>query len=341
MAVKNRLDVGDFNFDLLFLMIDKVGVDSLALAEYIREKRYDIDIFFLADTIDFISEAFRTKVFSYIVKPLDYQKFAYEMKQYLQKKRTYQKDILTVSIQGKEQTISLNTVHYFTSDIRKIGAFFLNDSKEIWFYGKMDELERKLDSYGFVRCHQSYLVNGHKIESVDGDKIITSGGSFPISRKYADNVKEKWESIRKKLCANGNIAMLQKGDEEKTSLNTEMGDESTLLITGKQGGVEKYGTIVGIRGTEKNHSYRIYEGDEVLIGRDSGQSQIVIDNTSVSRKHCVVKFSAEEHCFYVCDYSKNGTLLSGVGTLPKKQWVKAERDSVLQLVDDSCTFMLI
>jgi DNA-binding LytR/AlgR family response regulator len=337
--VKSRLDNRDFNFDLLFLMIDEVGVDSLALIGYIRELKFDIDIFLFADTLDFISEAFRAKVFSYMVKPLDYKKFVYEMRQYLQEKRNSQKNILSVTIQGKQQEIPLNTVLYFTSDVRKIGIFFLNDNKEIWFYGKLDELEKKVEPYGFVRCHQSYLINGYKIESVDGEEIVTAGGTFSISRKYAGNVKEKWECIRKKLYENANVAQMKRNNQEERQ--DEQSISSTIALTKRYGRAAEYGTIIGIRGAGKNVSYRMYEGDDILIGRDGSQVRIVVDNQSVSRKHCAVKFSAEEQCYYVCDYSKNGTAVSGLGRLPKNSWVKVLRDSVLQIASDSCAFMLV
>jgi hypothetical protein len=265
------------------------------------------------------------------------------MKQYFQEKHSGQKNFLSVSIQGKQQEILLDTVLYFTSNVRKIGIFFLNDDREIWFYGKLDELEKKLEPYGFIRCHQSYLVNGHKVESVKGDEIVTAGGVFPISRKYTEKVKEKWEQIRQKLYAGANIEQLTDGGEEQLSEN-EDGDRdigSTVVLTKRHSGALKYGTIIGIRGARKNASFRVYDGDDAIIGRDRVQCQIAVDQPSVSRKHCAVRFSMEEQCFYICDYSINGTMVSGIGALPRNDWVRVERDSLLQLVDDNCAFMLL
>lgn len=208
LDVQKRLEKKKFCFDILFLMIDESGKDSIALIEYIKERKFDVDVFFMAKTMDFFSEAFRCKAFSYMVKPLEYNKFVYEIEQYLQKKKQYKKDYLSVMVRGREQLIPLNDVLYFTSDVRKIGAFFLNDEKVIWFYGKLDELERQLKSYGYLRCHQSYLINMHKIEGIQGNKVITFGGTFPISRTYKEKVKEQWKYIRERLYHNANIAFL-------------------------------------------------------------------------------------------------------------------------------------
>ena len=70
-SVKNRIEQGDFKFDLLFLTVDKKGEESIKLAEYIRQMKIDVDVFFIAETIGFVTEAFRCKAFNYIVKPFE------------------------------------------------------------------------------------------------------------------------------------------------------------------------------------------------------------------------------------------------------------------------------
>ena len=125
---------GDFQFDLLFLEIDFGGNFGLELAEYLRERKIDIDVIFIAENADYITEAFRLRAFNYIVKPVDFDKFRYEMKQYLNEKKHYQKEYLAVFIQGREQMLTLNTILYFNSNARKIGAFFSNGMEEVWFY---------------------------------------------------------------------------------------------------------------------------------------------------------------------------------------------------------------
>lgn len=337
MEVKNRLDSNNFDFDLLFLMISESGKDSIALIEYIRQKKFDVDVIFMAASTNYIADAFRVKAFNYMVKPINYKKFVYEMRQYIQAKRERQKEYLSVTIKGKEHLIPLSTVLYFTSDVRKIGAFFLNDKKEIWFYGKLDNIEKQLNSYGYIRCHQSYLINGHKIESVEADGVITSGGIFPVSRKYAASVRKKWKEIKQSLYDKANIVT---SDEMIT--NDFTGEDSTALVTQNYNTkISKYGTIVGVGDNVKNVSYRVYENDEVIIGRDSKQAHIVVNNHLVSRKHCSIRFNAVEQYYMLCDYSTNGTFLNGKGRVPKNQWIRVEKESLVQVVDQNILFMLI
>lgn len=346
LDVQRRLEKRDFNFDLLFLMINESGIDSIALTEYIRSQKFDIDVFFMAKTVDFITDAFRCKAFNYIMKPLQYKKFVYEMKQYLQEKKSCQKDFLAVQIQGKEHLIPLNTVLYFTSDVRRIGAFFPNDEKEVWFYGrKLDDLERQLEPYGYLRCHQSYLVNGCKIEGIQGNEVVTAGGSFPISRTYIERVREKWNYLKEKLYSNANITSLAESmpDDMANEGDLTADGASTMVVTKKySSAVSKYGVLVGICGQMQNYSYRIYEEDEALIGRDYRQAQIIINDRLISRKHCGIRFSVSEQCYYVYDYgSTNGTSISGMGRLPKGQWIPVPHNSLLQLINNQQLFVLV
>lgn len=336
--VKHRIDAGDFHFDLLFLGLDAEGTRGLKLAEYIREMKIDMDVFFVAENVNFVTDAFRYKAFNYLVKPIDFVKFTYEMKQYMHEKKCYQKEYLSVSIQGKEQMLPLNTILYFSSNARKIGAFFSNGNKEIWFYGKLDELEKNLEKYDYVRCHQSYLVSGRKIEDVDSESVYAGKEVFPISRKYHENVKEKWDKIKKDRFASVDILMA--GDVGENA--TTFGGNSTVIATKSYAvGATKYGLVVGVRGPRQNDSFRLYHEEEAVLGRDSKRCQIVISDGAISRKHCGIKFDVEQQCYYVCDYSKNGTFVSRIGRIEPDTWMRVEKDSMIQLVNEKNVFILV
>ncbi|MCR4802581.1 MAG: LytTR family transcriptional regulator DNA-binding domain-containing protein [Lachnospiraceae bacterium] len=337
-SIKQRIEFGDFQFDLLFLEIDFGGNFGLELAEYLRERKIDIDVIFIAENADYITEAFRLRAFNYIVKPVDFDKFRYEMKQYLNEKKHYQKEYLAVFIQGREQMLTLNTILYFNSNARKIGAFFSNGMEEVWFYGKLDELEQNLEKYNYLRCHQSYLVSGNKIENIDTEFVYAGGEAFPISRKYADNVRKKWEQIKKERFEKIDVMPFGPKDDDESTF----GGNSTVIETKTYAvGATKYGLIVGIRGPRQNASFRLYHDEEALLGRDSKQCQIVINDGAISRKHCAIKFDAEKQVYYVCDYSKNGTFVTGLGRIQPNVWVEVPKDTLVQLVNEKSAFILV
>ena len=57
-------------------------------------------------------------------------------------------------------------------------------------YGKLDFVEKRIKKYGFVRIHQSYLVNSKYVMTCERYKLsLQSGKILPITKaKYAEIV---------------------------------------------------------------------------------------------------------------------------------------------------------
>ena len=69
------------------------------------------------------------------------------------------------------------------------------------------------------------------------------------------------------------------------------------------------GIITGVSGMYRNAAINLNSGEEIIIGRDSLKSHIVVDENAdkISRKHCGVMFDAANRTYSVIDYSSNGT----------------------------------
>ncbi len=338
--IKTRIEQNDFKFDLIFLEVGAEG-EGFSLAKYLREWKIDIDIIFLAENADFISEAFRFKAYNYIVKPLQYDRFCYEMLQYLKEKKGNQREYLSISVQGKERLLPLNKIAYFTSDARKIGAFFIDGSEEIWFYGKLDELEMELADFGFLRCHQGYLLNKSRMNAISSEHIFTKDGEFPIGRKYRKTVKEDWENYKKKnsVKSGNRIQRVTKSDEFEE--NATIQDGSTITTRSYNDGDETYGVLIVVDKGGINDTYRLYDGEEVFLGRDGSQCQIKMNDSKISKRHCGIRFNSATQSYFVYDCSKNGTMIDSKPMEKKEKWVKVKRDSLLWLVNEKHLVILM
>jgi uncharacterized membrane protein YhaH (DUF805 family) len=75
--------------------------------------------------------------------------------------------------------------------------------------------------------------------------------------------------------------------------------------------------IVGVDGMYKGGVFPLEPNEEIIIGRDSALSHIVIDKgaAKVSRKHCGVVYDANKRMYMVYDYSSNGTFREDGGRL--------------------------
>lgn len=190
----------DINADLLFLDMEMSGMSGIELAKILRVNHVDVDIIFLARHSEYVFRGYEMHAYDYLLKPITPHMIASVLERYVEEKMTEKNQYLFVRKRTKKMRIPLKNVRYFGSDKRLIKVIFDRDYGEIDFYMKMEDLEEKLQRLGFVRCHQSYLVNIHKVLFWERSHIVLMGNEkIPVSRKYIEMVNEVLEKQEKTL----------------------------------------------------------------------------------------------------------------------------------------------
>lgn len=105
-----------------------------------------------------------------------------------------------------------------------------------------------------------------------------------------------------KLCNSYSRGDLPKHKQAIPSAPMEEGAGQTQALAG--------GIIEGISGTYAGVKINIKNGEAILIGRDGNVSNLVLEDSGISRKHCDVRFEPSERMYYVTDYSSNGVFLN-------------------------------
>ncbi len=187
----------NFHSELLFLDIHMPEKDGLEVAAYIRERELDVDIFFVTVSAEHVFDGYTYNAFSYLLKPVDVRRMEEELGRYVTKKYAVSK-CLHVIINNRQERILLDQVYYFEGDGRKIRI--CQNGEEQSFYARMGELEEKLREQDFVRCHQSYLVNGKYVTRMAGSKLYLAGEELPVSRKYMEQTRQ---FVRQRMLRNG------------------------------------------------------------------------------------------------------------------------------------------
>lgn len=291
---------GTFHMDLLFLDIHMKHLDGMQTAEFIRRNRVDVDIIFVTVSKEHVFEGYNYKAFAYCLKPINEQNLTRDLVRYIGEREDCP-DCLNISMKGREQKISLNKVLYFESEKRKIIAHMLTE--EITFYAKMDEVEELVSGKDFIRCHKSYMVNRNMIDTVKRTEIIVQGIAVPMSRKYYESM-DKQEDAKMRVT------------------------HSLALNQGRSG------AIVFVKGKLVGAIIRIRNGREITIGRDGSVSDIVVNDTKISRLHCSVTYHADTDNYIVCDHSKNGSYTKDGIRLPKEEDVPIESGAEIRLGDE-------
>lgn len=134
---------------------------------------------------------YEVHAYDYILKPPTEERLRRVVERFLEEQKEDSKKHIFVKRNGKRTKIMLEWVLYFVSDKRKIFAVMEEPFEYVEFYMTMRELEAKVGGKGFLRCHQSYLVNTNKLTSGSKTSVnISERIQIPVSKRYRENVEK-------------------------------------------------------------------------------------------------------------------------------------------------------
>ena len=101
-------------------------------------------------------------------------------------------------------------------------------------------------------------------------------------------------------------------------------------------------SLSGLSGMYAGQDIPMAPNDDLIIGRDATQSNIVIDQNAdkVSRKHCVIRYDPGRGVYTVSDYSTNGTYIDGGSRLVANVPTPVQRGTVIALGNRENRFRL-
>lgn len=194
---------------LLFLDIQMPGKSGFDLLKELTNPAFEV--IFVTAYDQYAIQAMRFSAVDYLLKPIDIQDLQNSvdraLKQWQLKLQNQQLENLVHLLKGhqqkEEQRIALPTLKETrfvkTGDIircessNNYTSFFL-DGEELLVCKPIYEFEEILKDYGFIRCHQSHLINKKFIKSwkkVFGDHLLLfNGEEIPVSRGKKESVKQ-------------------------------------------------------------------------------------------------------------------------------------------------------
>jgi len=186
-------------YDVIFLDVDMPQLSGFETAECIREIDTDVEIVFATHIVNQIHMGYRYGAKDYLYKPVDYDRLADVMKRVLQERmRKQEVNSYSVELKGGGMIfLPLAEVLYFESQKHYIHAIMQHEAHA--FRGQLQDVENDLKDKGFVRIHQSYLINKEYVfKDFHEHVILKTGEKIPLSRKYKMSAKEVLRGVWKK-----------------------------------------------------------------------------------------------------------------------------------------------
>lgn len=193
---------------LVFLDIQMPGENGLQLLQQLT--RHDFQLIFVTAYDQYGIQAVKFAAVDYLLKPINPRELQEAVRKAIlrhgERTRNAQLENLLQLLQRQphkeEHRIALTTLKetrfLFTRQIIRCESdnnycyFFLDNGEKLLVSKPIYEFEPLLKDYGFIRCHQSHLVNKQHIRSwvrEDGGYLLLGNGdTIPVSRGKKDAV---------------------------------------------------------------------------------------------------------------------------------------------------------
>lgn len=182
--------------DVFFLDI-VMQINGIDVAKLIRKNNDDSIIIFTTTSKEFAIDAFAVRAYDYILKPIDQKDLNNKMSKLVEKLSHQIKSTFTFKTSDlKILNIEIKNIAYIESIDRRMQIHMIN--KEIYSSTVLknkflDSIPFDYESYNFINCHVSYIVNMNHIKAIDGTDFILKNDSFiPISKKAFTKVKKQY-----------------------------------------------------------------------------------------------------------------------------------------------------
>ena len=177
----------------IFLDIEMEGMSGIELKDLLGEREKRVRICFITSHSELAVEGYGDGVFGFLVKPLEYERFAVKMKLMVRDLENANRYIVIERKKGDSRKVHLSDVIYLRASDKyvylylKAGAAPCFDGRGIGFW--TEELADK----GFALCHRSCLVNLAWVSGIEGNRVrLLNGEELPISRRARKDFQERY-----------------------------------------------------------------------------------------------------------------------------------------------------
>lgn len=179
--------------DILLLDIEMPEMSGFEIAEALVDKKVDTKIIFVSNYEEMVFESIKFQPFRFIRK----EEVQHELLEAIRScvhRVVEEGEVIT--LRGKSGEITLRTKDIMYAEIYNHDVILIHKNGKEELRASLTELEKIIKDRGFVRSHNSYLVNMEYAYCILKKKIqLDNGMEIPVSRKYEEEVKNKFKML--------------------------------------------------------------------------------------------------------------------------------------------------
>lgn len=183
------------NYDLIFLDIKMPYVDGIEVAEQIRKRDDNVSIMFLTSYIQRAVDGYGVAADAFIQKPIEYARLRMEMDKWYIKYLQIEDPYIVFQNNDGKYKVSIKSLKYIETNGRNV--LIHTTQRNIKISKNMKEMQKELESKGFYKCHNSFLVNVRFVDYVNAAEVgLISNDILPVSKSkrkaFVDSVAVFW-----------------------------------------------------------------------------------------------------------------------------------------------------
>lgn len=176
-------------YDIILLDIEMPKVNGMDAAEQIRQHDEDVVLVFITNMVQYAIRGYSVRALDFVVKPVNYYTFSLKLTRAISrvKKRKSGKTILLALTDGIKR---LDTKQIYYVEIQNRMLHYHTEDGEYIVRGTMQNAEKELKDFGFVKCNYWYLVNLRYVSEIRKDVAVVAGNELEISRRNKKSFME-------------------------------------------------------------------------------------------------------------------------------------------------------
>lgn len=174
-----KLGIEMVKYQIVFLDINMAQIDGIMTAKKIREVSSEIYIVFVTAFVNYTLEGYKVDAVRYLLKSnTNFKESVYECMDAIIRKMNYVIVKKEFRFQEGTKVVPLNRLLYIESVLHKLKFYVMEDKLKVYtLYETLNNMEQQFQGNGFVRVHQSFLVNMKHMKSVSGYEVLLSNGT--------------------------------------------------------------------------------------------------------------------------------------------------------------------
>lgn len=178
-------------YQIVFLDINMEEMTGLEAADTLRSVNEDVYLVFITAYIDYAVEGYRVEAIRFLLKDM-LDRTLPECVDTILKKMKFSGHKEVFSFMEGERELLVHKIIYVESERHK-QIFHIQGEQLYSLTGKLEDTQKRLETYGFIRIHKSFLVNIKMIAEVKNYKATLKNGKvLPIPREKFRQVKMQY-----------------------------------------------------------------------------------------------------------------------------------------------------